>query len=113
MESVLATRPPVETLAPGAKRMPLGLTRNTWPFALRPPKICDGLLPSTRFSATEETEGCWKLTCAPAPIEKLCQLRIALSEPWWICMFPGEEEMVACPATTSPPVGSVCASAHG
>ena len=41
ISSVLATKPPTFTLAPGANRMPFWLTRNTLPFAFKVPKICD------------------------------------------------------------------------
>ena len=68
------TRPPTLTDAPLPNRMPFGLIRNTLPFALRLPRMLDGSLPMTRFSATELLFGCTNCTLSPAAILKLCQL---------------------------------------
>ena len=103
----MAKSAPTSTAAPGAKRTPFGLLRKIWPLAVRRPKISDGLLPRTRFSAIAEELGWLKFTQAPEPIEKLCQLRIAELEPCVICMFDPDVEMFAEPAVTVPPVGSV------
>ena len=40
------------------------------------------------------------------PIEKFCQLMIARSLAWSICIFDPVVEMVTVPAATLPPVGS-------
>ena len=54
-----------------------------------------------------EALGWLKLTAALEPIEKLCQFRMAEFELCVICMFEPELEIVALPAATLPPVGSV------
>ena len=90
--------------------MPFALTRNTFPFADRLPRITEGSVPSTRFSATELLVGWSKTTLLPLPIEKDCQLIAARS---LVCVTVSDlvpVAMLAWPATTSPPVGSVCAS---
>src|SRR5438128_12514121 len=110
MESVVAKRPPTSTEALGAKSTPFGLVRKTWPLAVMRPKISDGLLPVTRLSAMAEELGWLKLTQALEPIEKLCQLRIAELVLCVTCMFDPEVEMVAAPAATDPPVGSMFAA---
>src|SRR5438874_1664061 len=107
MESVVAKSAPTSTAAPRAKSTPFGLLRKIWPFAVSRPKISDGLLPRTRFSAIAEELGWLKFTQAPEPIEKLCQLRIAEFELCVICRFDPELEMLAEPAVTVAPVGSV------
>src|SRR5438045_5111114 len=114
MESVVAKSPPTSTEALGANSTPFGLVRKTWPLEVRRPKISDGLVPVTRFSATEEALGWLKLTQALEPIEKLSHCRIALLVPWSTCSLFGLYVSVALPAVTRPPVGSavaeVCAS---
>ena len=98
--------PPADTLAVAPNRMPFGLTRKIWPLEVNEPKISEALLPSTRFSATAEAEGCWNTTELPAPIEKLCQFRIAFCEPWFTSSeLAAGLEIVADPAATWPPVG--------
>ena len=57
MPSVEATKPPVCTLPVLPMAMPLGLTRKTWPFAVRLPRIWEASCPVTRFSATEDAPG--------------------------------------------------------
>src|SRR2546428_7834700 len=115
MERVVAKRPPTSTEALGAKSTPFGLVRKTWPLAVMRPKISDGLVPITRFSAMADELGWLKLTQALEPIEKLSHCRIALLVDWSICSLLGLYESVAAPAVTWPPVGSalalVCASA--
>src|SRR5713226_8227125 len=106
MVSEVANSDPTSTLAPGANSTPLGLERNTCPFALSRPKISEGLLPSTLLRATEEALGWLKLTQAFEPIENVCQLRIALLVAWSICIFDPTVEIVAVPEVTWPPVGS-------
>src|SRR5438093_2377208 len=106
MESVVAKRPPTSTAALGAKSTPFGLLRNTWPLAVRRPKISDGLLPRTRLSAIAEELGWLKFTQAFEPIEKLFHSRIAFWLAWSTCiLFAPGREMVALPAVTWPPVG--------
>ena len=90
--------------------MPFGLVKKICPFAVRWPKISDGLLPVTRLSAIAEELGWLKLTQALEPIEKLCQLRIAELVLCVTCMFDPEVEMLAAPAATDPPVGSMFAA---
>src|SRR5258706_9054557 len=109
MERVVANRPPTSTAALGAKSTPFGLVRKTWPLAVRRPKISEGLLPITRLSAIAEELGWLKLTQAPEPIEKLSHCRIAFCVDWSICILLPLDEMVALPAVTLPPAGSVFA----
>src|SRR5258706_2033519 len=113
MERVVAKRPPTSTDALGANSTPFGLVRKTWPFAVRRPKISDGLLPRTRLSAIAEELGWLKLTQALEPMEKVSHCRIAFCVDWSICSLFALDEIVALPAVTLPPVGSaftlVCA----
>src|SRR5436190_11023954 len=109
MDSVVANSPPTSTDAPGANSTPPGLVRNTWPLAVRRPKISDGLVPMTRFSATAEELGWLKFTHALEPMEKVSQFRIAFCVYWSICSLLVPDEMVALPDVTVPPVGSVLA----
>ncbi len=51
--SEVASRPPTSMVALWPKYTPLGLTSQTWPLALRRPRICEGSCPTTWFSATE------------------------------------------------------------
>ena len=107
MLSVLAAMPPTSTLAPRANSTPLGLTRKICPLAVRRPKISEGLLPSTRLSATLDAPGCRKRTHSDEPMEKLVQLRMAFCDAWSICSVCALGwETVAEPAATWPPVGS-------
>ncbi len=79
MFSVEATRPPTSTFAVGENITPAGLTRKTRPVAFNCPKISDAPPPAlTRFRATDETEGWWKLTWALEPMLKVFQLMMAL-----------------------------------
>ena len=80
MLSVVAAMPPTSTLALGAKRTPFGLTRNSWPFAVKLPKMSERWEPTTRLSATAEALGCRKFTASLVAIEKPCQFRIAFCE---------------------------------
>src|SRR5690349_153006 len=114
MDSVVATSEPTSTLAPGANSTPFGLVRNTWPFAVRRPKISDGTPPTTRLSATEEAPGWLKFTCAPTPMENESQLMMARWLDWSICMTPAPGvEIVAVPDMTLPPVGRSVAATPG
>ena len=105
MARVDATSPPTFTDAPAPNRMPLGLTRNTLPLAVRLPSMFEGSDPMTRFSATELLPGCTNWTDSPARTPKLCQLIATLGVVWVIVMFPGVPPMVALPAETTPPTG--------
>src|SRR5688572_24344672 len=82
--SELATRPATSTRAPAPNRTPFGLIRNTRPFDCNVPRITEGSItpadPVTRFSTALEFD-CWmKRVISLAPIEKDCQLMIALGE---------------------------------
>ena len=109
MSSVDASRPPTLTCDPGANSTPFGLIRNTWPLEVRLPKIADASIPSTRFRATERLFGWTKTTLPPWPMEKVCQLIATFWVDWLIVIVPGLVAIVAPPAVTDPPVGSVCA----
>jgi hypothetical protein len=37
--------------------IPLGMVSQTWPLAVRRPKICDGSLPTTRLSEIDPAPG--------------------------------------------------------
>ena len=59
----------------------------------------------TRFSTTEELEGCRNWTYWPLPMLNCCQLMMALWEAWFITM-PFAFGVLWWPApTTCPPVG--------
>ncbi len=61
----------------------------------------------TRLRATDVAVGCTNCTDWPVPILKVCQFSAALSVPWSMRMLLAVGVlMVACPATTAPPVGS-------
>src|SRR3989442_7749998 len=106
MERVVAKRPPTSTEALGAKMTPFGLVRKTWPLAVMRPKISDGLVPVTRFSAMAEELGWLKLTQALAPIENVSHCKIAFCENWSICSLFALDEIAALPAATLPTVRS-------
>ncbi len=75
-----ATRPAVSITEPAPKTMPFGLIRKTRPLDCSVPRIEDGFCVVTRLRTAEEPD-CWtNLVISPAPIEKLCQLMIALGE---------------------------------
>ena len=66
----------------------------------------EGLLPTTRFSATEEAPGCTNCTVLPAPMLKLCQFRVARWLPWVMVIWLAVGVFtVAWPEVTSAPVG--------
>ena len=46
--------------------------------------MTEGSVPTTRFKAIEVTDGCTKRTPSSAAIEKLFQLRMALSVTCWM-----------------------------
>src|SRR5882672_9595962 len=62
------------------------------------------LLPTTRFNTAEEFEDCRKRVISLGPIEKLCQLMIALAELVIVSVLP-EPPKLALPEATVPPVG--------
>ena len=107
--SVEATSPPTLTWAPWPNSMPLGLTRNTWPLAVRVPRIAEGSAPSTRLSATELLLGWTKLTLLPCAMLKESQLIATAWLVWVTVTVFGACEIVAAPAETVPPVGRLCA----
>src|SRR6185295_6793294 len=72
---VVARKPPTSTCAPRPNKMPLGFVRNTWPLEDSRPKICEGLPPSTRLSATAFAEGWLNTTEAFAPMLNDCEAR--------------------------------------
>src|SRR5690606_31638828 len=106
MSSVLATNPPVLTCAPGANRMPLGLTKNTCPLEDRLPNICEAPPPVTLFKAADEALGWEKCTEAPEPISKLCQLAISFCVAWSMTMRLPLTTMLPFPASMAGPVGN-------
>ena len=79
---VEATSPPTFTEAPLPNSTPFGFTRNTWPFEVSRPWMFEASTPTTRFSATALAPGWMKLTCASAPMLKLCQLMLAFWLAW-------------------------------
>src|SRR5258708_40309560 len=106
MSAVVARSPPTLTCEPAPKKTPLGLTSQTCPFAVSDPSICEAPGPVTRLSAMEPLFGCWKATLAPLDMEKLCQLKMALSVPWRMTIaFALGVLTLPLPATTDGPVG--------
>ena len=84
--------------------MPLGLTMNTRPLDCSVPRIVDGLCVTTRFNTALDAD-CWtKRVISFAPIEKLCQLRMAFGV-LVICSRLPFWTIVALPLTTLGPVG--------
>ena len=110
MSWVDATRPPTLTWAVRPKSTPLGLTRNTLPFASMLPRISLPLVPSTRFKAIDVLPGWLKVTRSPRPTLKESQLVISLSVCWLIDMLLSPTCWISPdPSTTLPPVGSAWA----
>src|ERR1051325_1556794 len=106
-----ARKPWASMLDPLPKYTPLVLTRNTWPLAERLPKMLVGDPPITLLSTTEEVEGCRNWTYWPCPMLNCCQLMMALWLAWWITrLFAFWAVILACPATTCPPLGFASAS---
>jgi len=66
----------------------------------------DGSLDITRLRATDDLEGCTKLTAAPDPILKVSQCVVSLSLAWLTVRALPDVAMVPEPATTWPLVGS-------
>lgn len=106
---VEATRPPTFTCALSPNRMPLGLTRKTWPLEVRLPKIAEASGPSTRLRATEFLPGWTKTTLSPWPMEKVCQLMATRGVVWLTVRVLPADWTVADPEETDPPVGRVWA----
>src|SRR5215207_2673379 len=74
--------------------------------------MVEGVAPVTRFRRVDEAEGCATSTRASRPIEKPCQLTIAVPEDCWIAIAFGRGvEMPTVPYATEPPVGNSPASA--
>src|ERR1019366_3667341 len=87
------------------KITPDWLIRMICPLASICPAICDGSLLITRFSATEDADGCTKSTVCCAPTLKLCQL---IAARWLLCVIVVVLALVpieALPAVTTPPLG--------
>src|SRR5271170_5661964 len=100
---VVASRVAVSTRLPTPNRIPFGLISTMWPLAESSPRITDGSTPVTRLSMIAALDGCWKTVRSPTPIEKLCQLMIALFEVCLIVTWLGELwTIVALPPTTVP-----------
>ena len=76
----VAISEPTFTLEPVPNTMPLALISTTLPLASRLPRICDGLLPPMRFTATELVAGCTNFVVWPAAILKAFQLMMTMSE---------------------------------
>ena len=108
---VEATRPPTLTAAVLPNKMPFGFSRKTLPLADKLPKILEGSLPTTRFSATELLPGWTNCTVWPAPIPKLCQLMTVLALDCVMVVALPLLVMFATPAATTPPTGEACATA--
>ena len=109
MLSVLASSPPTSTRALAPKTMPRGLTSQTLPLDCRLPKICDGSLPSTRFSSTELLPGCVTTTRSFAPMEKLVQ---SMPARWVVCVMSSWFGAV-CRTVVWPKLGTAsCGSAR-
>jgi len=105
MLRVEATRPPTLIDAPRPKSMPLGLSRNTLPLAVRLPRMLEGSGPSTRLRAIELLSGCTNWTASVAPMLKLCQLIATFWLVWVMVVLPAELLMAAPPSVTTPPTG--------
>src|SRR5690606_11976248 len=72
----------------------------------------EGASPVTRLSSAALLFGCWMLTAEPWPIEKPCQLTMALWLVWVMLSWVAEGAAIdTLPAATLPPVGRFCASA--
>ena len=107
ISSVEATKPLTSTCAPLPKSTPLGLTKNTRPFAVKLPKMYEGSALNTRFNAALCELGCEKLTPAFCPILNDCQLTIIFCEFCVTCILLAEELIAPAPPTTTPFCGSV------
>ena len=104
--SVDATKEPTLTCAPGANKIPAGLTMNTRPLACNAPMICVTLPSMTRFSKAAWLFG-WKiLTRSLAPMLNDCQLMIAFCDCWRIAISAFFCAISAAPAATCPPCGN-------
>ncbi|SFM00832.1 hypothetical protein SAMN04490355_103220 [Pelosinus propionicus DSM 13327] len=67
--------------------------------------MAEASAPMTRLRATADAEGWTKFTVSPLPMEKLCQLTMALSLVWLTVVVAPLAVMAALPLTTVPPVG--------
>ena len=103
--SVEAIKPPTLTLDVPVNSTPLELSKNTCPLAFIAPAMTDCSVPITRFKITEDALGCTKLTVAPLPTEKLCQLTAARWLLWLTVRVLAVLLILAAPAVTWPPVG--------
>ena len=110
MLRVVATMPPTSTLALAPNSTPDGFVRNTLPLEVRLPKMSEGSVVTTRFSATELLLGWANLTAASVPMLKVFQLTTRSCVAWVTSMLEPLWVMVAVPAPTLPPPGSALAS---
>src|SRR5882757_7074573 len=86
--------------------MPLGFTSTTRPLAPSWPKIWLGLWSRIRLKATAVAEGWLNCTLSFAPTLKVFQLSCTRLEDWLMTVAVADGvETVACPDTTTPPVG--------
>ena len=103
---VEATRPPTLTSEPAPNNMPLELSMNTWPLALRLPRIWLAFWPSTRLSAIEVALGWLNRTVSLAAMPKLCQLIARFWLLWLTVVLTPVWEIAPTPALICPPVGA-------
>nr|WP_245257516.1 hypothetical protein [Methylocapsa acidiphila] len=79
-------------------------------MALSAPEMMLCSLPMTRLSVTDELLGWLKLTVSWDPMEKPCQLMMALLLDWLMLVVLPDCEILAEPSTTVPPVGPASAA---
>src|SRR2546428_14046064 len=103
-----ATNPATSMRALDPITMPLELSRNTRPLEASTPSITlcwiTPFAPTTRLSTAEDREDCRNCVISLTPIEKLCQLMMALALLVIVRVLP-ELAKVALPELTVPPVG--------
>src|SRR6266446_9845642 len=103
-----ATNPATSMRALDPIAMPLELSRNTRPLEASTPSITlcgmTPFAPTTRLSTAEDPEDCRNRVISLTPIEKLCQLMMALALLVIVNVLP-ELAKLALPELTVPPVG--------
>jgi hypothetical protein len=109
MFAVLATNEPTLMLAPLPIRMPLGFTRNTWPFAVSEPCSDENCGPVTRLSTADCAPGCRKFTDSLAAMSNERQSMTARSDVCVMVVAVAVCEIVAAPPRTTPSVGPATA----
>ncbi len=110
IDRVEATSPPTSTWLPLPNSTPFRLISHTWPLAESLPWIWLASPAMTRLRATALVEGWMNWTAALLPMLKLCQLMMALSEPWVTVIWLPLWATPAWPATTWAPVGRALAA---